>query len=227
MSEIRVNKVVNSTGDNDSGLDMTTNDQVLIKTANTTAVTVDSSQNVTNSGNLTVAGNLTVSGTATGVGGGKVLQMPFTQYTGTTQVTTGANTNVALSVLTVNITPSSTSSIIRIDGHVFHEWDNSSATFNCVWFFYRDTTKLAIPQAGNRLSGISTTTQAIQEANSTPEVVYYSYFDSPSSTSQITYKVGVINHYSTSVWINRTKHDASSTEYERGLSFISATEIGA
>ena len=64
MSEIRVNKVVNSTGDNDSGLDMTTNDQVLIKTANTTAITVDSSQNVT------LAGNLTVSGTATGVGGG-------------------------------------------------------------------------------------------------------------------------------------------------------------
>jgi len=62
MSEIRVNKVVNSTGDNDSGLDMTTNDQVLIKTANTTAVTVDSSQNVT------LAGNLTVSGTTTGVG---------------------------------------------------------------------------------------------------------------------------------------------------------------
>ena len=46
MSEIRVNKVVNSTGDNDSGLDMTNNDEVLIKTANTTAITVNASQNV-------------------------------------------------------------------------------------------------------------------------------------------------------------------------------------
>jgi len=54
MSEIKVNSVVNSTGDNDSGLDLSTNDQVIIKTANTTAVTVDSSQNVTCSADLTV-----------------------------------------------------------------------------------------------------------------------------------------------------------------------------
>jgi len=60
MSEIKVNSVVNSTGDNDSGLDLSTNDQVIIKTANTTAVTVDSSQNVTNAGNLTVTSDLTV-----------------------------------------------------------------------------------------------------------------------------------------------------------------------
>ena len=62
MSEIKVNSVVNSTGDNDSGLDLSTNDQVIIKTANTTAVTVDSSQNTTLAGNLTVTGNLSVTG---------------------------------------------------------------------------------------------------------------------------------------------------------------------
>ena len=39
MSEIKVNSVVNSTGDNDSGLDLSTNDQVIIKTANTTLFT--------------------------------------------------------------------------------------------------------------------------------------------------------------------------------------------
>ena len=57
MSEIKVNSVVNSTGDNDSGLDLSTNDQVIIKTANTTAVTVDSSQNVALAGNLSVTGD--------------------------------------------------------------------------------------------------------------------------------------------------------------------------
>ena len=46
MSEIKVNSVVNSTGDNDSGIDLSTNDQVVIKTANTSAITVDSSQRV-------------------------------------------------------------------------------------------------------------------------------------------------------------------------------------
>jgi hypothetical protein len=54
MSEIKVNSVVNSTGDNDSGLDLSTNDQVIIKTANTTALTVNSSQNTTLAGNLII-----------------------------------------------------------------------------------------------------------------------------------------------------------------------------
>ena len=69
MSEIKVNSVVNSTGDNDSGLDLSTNDQVIIKTANTTAVTVDSSQNVTNAGNLTNTGTSTLTGALSAKGG--------------------------------------------------------------------------------------------------------------------------------------------------------------
>jgi hypothetical protein len=46
MSEIRADKIHNVTGDNDSGIDLSTNDQVVIKTADTTSVTVDSSQRV-------------------------------------------------------------------------------------------------------------------------------------------------------------------------------------
>ena len=46
MSEIRTDTINNASGDNDSGIDLSTNDQVGIKTANTTAVTVDASQNV-------------------------------------------------------------------------------------------------------------------------------------------------------------------------------------
>jgi len=46
MSEIRTDTINNASGDNDSGIDLSTNDQVSIKTANTTALTVDASQNV-------------------------------------------------------------------------------------------------------------------------------------------------------------------------------------
>ena len=46
MSEIRTDTINNASGDNDSGIDLSTNDQVSIKTANTTAVTVDASQRV-------------------------------------------------------------------------------------------------------------------------------------------------------------------------------------
>jgi len=44
-STIKVNNIQNLAGD-DSGIDLSTNDQVIIKTANATALTVDASQNV-------------------------------------------------------------------------------------------------------------------------------------------------------------------------------------
>ena len=159
---------------------------------------------------------------------GSVLQMQFTQYTSTTSVSTSSVTNTTIDVLAVNITPKSTNSIIKLDTHIFHEWQNSAATYNCAWFFYRDTTKLAIAQAGSRLCGISPSAISFtgSDGDSTPEMTYYSYFDLPNTTSQITYKVGVINNYDTNVFINRTVGDADNSERERGLSFISATEIG-
>ena len=61
---------------------------------------------------------------------GSVLQVQNTQYTGTTSTSCADSTNVELSHLTVNITPTSTSSIIRIDAAVTGEWSNSAAIWN-------------------------------------------------------------------------------------------------
>ena len=158
---------------------------------------------------------------------GSVIQTKKTQYTSTTNVTTVANTNKTVDVLAVNITPRSTSSIIRLDANIFHEWLNPDAMYYCMWFFYKDSTKLGAPQAGSRLSGITSSSISYyaSDADSTPEVASYSYFDSPTTTSQITYKVGVICHYQTTVHINRTVGDTDATTYNRGISFISAQEI--
>ena len=46
MSKIEVDEVVNQTGDNDSGLDLSTNDVVKVKTANTERMRIDASGNV-------------------------------------------------------------------------------------------------------------------------------------------------------------------------------------
>ena len=46
MSKIEVDEVVNQTGDNDSGIDLSTNDIVAVKTANTERMRVDASGNV-------------------------------------------------------------------------------------------------------------------------------------------------------------------------------------
>ena len=53
-STIKVNNIQNLAGD-DSGIDLSTNDQIILKTANTTAITVDSSQGVTLAGKLDVS----------------------------------------------------------------------------------------------------------------------------------------------------------------------------
>lgn len=46
MSKIEVDEIVNQTGDNDSGIDLSTNDVVAVKTANTERMRVDASGNV-------------------------------------------------------------------------------------------------------------------------------------------------------------------------------------
>jgi hypothetical protein len=158
---------------------------------------------------------------------GAMLQTQFTQYTGTTSVSISTDTNTVIDVLTVNITPKSTSSIIKLDAHIFHEWANSSSPNNSVWFFYRDSIKLAHAQVGTALCGITNTLISYStDGSSTPEIANYSYFDTPSTTNTITYKVAAINNANTTIFINKNNSASTTSEYERGISFISATEIG-
>ena len=54
---------------------------------------------------------------------------------------------------------------------------------------------------------------------------YYTYFDTPSTTSQITYKIGLLPRFSGTLYVNRTVTDNDNNAHERGISFTSATEI--
>ncbi len=160
---------------------------------------------------------------------GGIIQTQYTQYTSTTSTTINTQTYSSLDHLAVNITPISTSSIIRIDAMVNGEWANTSPQYNSVWFFYRGSTKLSAPTSSGRAVGVLMGTPITHNSNSgsTPEMVYYSYFDAPSTNSQVTYKVGVYQGSGTNyVWYtNRTVLDTDGYQYERGTSFISVTEI--
>ena len=160
---------------------------------------------------------------------GNIIQIQRTQFTGTNTVSISAATNTVVTDLTVNITPTSTSSIIKIEAMVNGEWENSDGAVNGVWFFYRDTTKLSHAAAGNRPVGILMNTADgfySSDHDSTPEHAYYSYFDTPSTTSQITYKVGVYQKNGYDWSLNMCQGDTSNTDaYERGISNITVTEI--
>ena len=47
VSELRVDKIHNEGGDNDSGIDLSTNDQIVLKTANTTRLTMNATGQTT------------------------------------------------------------------------------------------------------------------------------------------------------------------------------------
>ena len=165
---------------------------------------------------------------ASGIPSGGIIQVQHTQFTGTNTVAISAETDTALTDLTVNITPISTTSIIHLQAHIFCEHgEDDTNTYNHVFFFYRDTTKLGQATAGSRLTGISmaTRTHYLEDDAFTPEIARYDYFDSPSSTSQITYKCGLRTRIAQDLFINRTADDPDANYAERGISSIIATEI--
>ena len=109
---------------------------------------------------------------------GKVLQIQTTNYTG--RVTTTSTSFVTASNgLSVDITPSATSSKIYVIVHttLYNNLDSTYATAT----IYRDSTNL-----GNSNLGMTTTWSASGTPNTGTSMTY---LDSPSTTSQITYQV--------------------------------------
>ena len=159
---------------------------------------------------------------------GSIIQVKRAQKTDTGDVAITNDTDTIIHTdLQVTITPTSANSIIKLEGQIFGEHGNAGDVYNHMVFFYRDTTKLASPTAGSRTSGVATMTRTYHTDNSdsTPEYAYYAYFDPPSTTSAITYKLGMRVATSETFYINSTVDNADATSNERGISFISATEI--
>lgn len=185
----------------------------------TSIIKVDNIQNSSGTSSMSIASNGFVIPPA-----GGIIQTQYTQIDATSQWTTNANTDKAITSLAVNITPTSTNSIIKLEAMVNGEWGSQGAIYNSAWFFFRDSTKLGTTQSGSTTSGILMGTALTYEASdtsSTPEHANYMYFDSPSSTSQITYTVGVITSSQTYWYLNR----CVTATAEKGMSVITATEI--
>ena len=194
----------------------------------TSILKVDRIESRQSGGNVTFGSPIDPDGFSSNYRSGEIVQVKYTQFTGTNLITVNGDT--ALTDLTVDITPTLTSSIIKIEAMVNGEWSDQDGATNSVWFFYRDDTKLSHPVASNRSVGIlmgTSITYAVDNEDSTPEHAIYSYFDSPSSTSQITYKVGTVSNTNRTWYLNRTVGNTDANNYERGISLICVTEIAA
>lgn len=163
------------------------------------------------------------------VNSGRILQVQYTQFDSIRDVTCTQNTNAVFSDLTVNITPTATNSKILLQAQVMGEFSNRTANWNGLWLFMRDSTALKHPSTGlgGRTCGIAISYLSHESDNaSTPEGVTYSYFDEPSTTSQVTYKVAFFTpNASISYNLNHNVNDSNSNIHERMVSFISTMEI--
>jgi len=152
--------------------------------------------------------------------GGKVLQIVSTNKTDTFSTT--STSFVDVTGLSVQITPSATSSKILITGALI-----GSATYH---FFFarlmRDSTQVLVPDStGNRsTANFGFATQVA--SNYMPQTNTIHALDSPSSTSALTYKIQIEAASGTS-YVNRTDRDTDNTGgYDmRGVSTITAIEI--
>ena len=175
----------------------------------------------------TIGANQIASITSAAMPTGSVLQVQRTQFTGTNTISTTNNVWNVMTDLTVNITPTSTSSTIMLQLFL-GGWEHSASEDHMCYFgFYRDSTLLVAPTSGSRTEtvGMGATNFTGDDHLTTPAVAWINYFDTPSSTSQITYKGAMMELSNGDFYLNRTQTDANSSGHERSVSTIVATEI--
>ncbi len=151
----------------------------------------------------------------------------YASAAGNDRLLLAADANDSTSHLSVTITPTSATSKILITASLFFEGEATNAQ-DYLWLLYRDSTKLGQPNVGSRRGGITATSIGSFTANasSTADSVSYSYYDTPNTTSAITYAVAFnFSSNSGNLFLNRTVDDIDSVSYERGVSTIIAQEI--
>ena len=173
---------------------------------------------------LTSAGAGAVPSFQAPAGGGKVLQCVSTLKTDTTVVSfTGTYTDI--SGLSVAITPSATSSKILVMAHV--NGCNDINSNNVYMRIVRGSTAIASGASpSSRIAG----TFALQvPANNHLNTGSMTVLDSPSSTSELTYKIQgeTGNAGGGGIHINRSQQDSDNESTMRAVSSITVMEIGA
>ena len=151
------------------------------------------------------------------VGGGKVLQVVSAIKTSVQTVSSADFTDI--SGLSVDITPAATSSKILVLAHITLSSGNHGHT-RCV----RESTVIGAGVAASSRGAVSG--YANSDGNSA-NVQPFVFLDSPSTTSEITYKFQLESNNSAASYINQTTNDTDAIYGSRGSSTITVMEIGA
>ena len=128
---------------------------------------------------------------------------------------------VDITGLSVAITPSSTSSKILVEVQISN---NASSTYTKFFDLVRGSTSIF---KGDDASDnkIECTVWGRDEANTGGQVYSITYLDSPSSTSELTYKLQGSVQSGGTLTVNKSQSDANASYLGRGTSSITVTEI--
>ena len=161
----------------------------------------------------------------TGISGGKVLQVLSTSKTDT--FSTSATSYTDITGLSVNITPSLTSSKILVMMECIAGNDSNVSVFLQM---VRDSTAISISDsAGSRIR--ATAGASDDPSNQFPLQMSSIYLDSPSTTSATTYKIQMrtesVGGNTGNGYLNRSGEDQDNNQNGRYVSSITVMEIGA
>ena len=180
---------------------------------------------------LNLADTFAFSGTVSGAGGGKVLQTVSTTKTDAIAVTINGNTASDITGLSVNITPSATSSKILVWYSVYGACNHPNRQATIPVRLLRGSTEICHANDANNRARLT----AGQSTNGTDDgnvavTVSGNFLDSPNSTSQQTYKMQFFNiaDASKTYVCNSTNDDGDVNNFRpRGTSTITVMEISA
>lgn len=157
-----------------------------------------------------------------GGGSGKLLQAVTSTLATTASTTSTTFTDTGLSA---SITPSATTSKILILATINVGVTGSASS---VYSLFRDSTNLLSPTSpSNRTPGFLQYPGDITGSDYFMFPATINWYDSPSSTSSLTYKLSYKISSGGTAYINRTSADGDNAVYARGVSSITLLEIGA
>lgn len=152
--------------------------------------------------------------------------MVQTHVTSASAQALAANTRVDILALTASITPKYTTSKIMVE--VRWQGESNGNNENIVFGIRRGGVDVGNGDAsGSKASGIAGISQGYPNVdnNSTMDSATYSFLDSPSTTSEITYTATIMNRQISTIYHNQTVSTSDSSVYERLTSSITLTEV--
>lgn len=163
---------------------------------------------------------------------GHVIQVVETSITTPTAVAVPNNTASYTNVpdLFCSITPKNVNSKIYISVRWFGEFSASNTTWDSMFGIKRNGVSIG-ENPGSATAGSSrgiaspVLSYYAADGNSTAEQCFFSYIDSPASTSSLTYQVYINTSYASTMYTNRVVNASASAGLEHGRSNITLMEI--